>query len=837
MLVRTLPSLPITTHLRTISEGVENSRLAVLQAPPGSGKTTLLPIFLATEPWLQGKKVVVLQPRRLAARGVAQRMAELCNEPVGDAVGYQMRMDRRVSARTRVEIITEGLLTRRILSDPSLPDIGLIIFDEFHERSVHADVGLSLTHEIMHALRDDLRVLVMSATLGSGLESPILRKAWRYQCDAEPHKLTIHYSHPEPRIPLWQVTARAIRIALSQHPGDVLAFLPGVWEIERCYTALVETEMKSVIHVLYGDLPYEQQQRALTPDPHGRRKIILATPIAETSLTIDGVRVVVDAGLHKVARSDEMGIISLETERITRDSADQRAGRAARQDEGVCIRLWSEAEHQTLRQTREPEVARLDLSQTILELAAWGVREPKTFCWITPPPHGSLERATSSLIALGAITCEGTLTERGRAMVELGTHPRLGVICLEGASSDLRDVAAALVTVLEERPHLRSKLHSVDIEPYLSALTDSRLGSARGRPLDQVYMRWSRRIHALSVPLQSPRLSASDFCAYLLAAAFPDRIARRRPDSRNRYLLAAGIGVALPERDPLIDNEFLIIPELQRHGDDSRASLACALNPRLFDGALSHLVERSSTRFFNEERGVLEQRTLHRVGSITLKEGPLEPVPESEISVALVEFLATPAGFTRLEFPAWFISLQKRLAWLQREHTIGDLPDLSDLALRGSLREWLAPFLKGACALHGVSKETLDAALSGLISWELRTMVNREAPETFVLPNGRSRAIDYTPEGAVLGATIQELFGLRDTPTIGTTRVPLLLHILSPARRPMQVTRDLANFWRSGYQEVRKELRGRYPKHRWPEDPSSDPATRSPTTQPHKRGS
>lgn len=821
---RTLPTLPITEHLATISQGLEHHRVGVLQAPPGSGKTTLLPLFLAEQSWLRGKKIVVLQPRRLAAKGVAQRMADLCHEPVGETVGYQMRMDRRVSSRTQVEIITEGLLTRRIISEPSLPDVGLVIFDEFHERSIHADVGLALTHEIMQVLREDLRVLIMSATLGPSFESPILQDAWRYQFASEPHPLTIHYSHPEPRIPVWQFTARAVRSALSQHPGDLLAFLPGASEIERCYSDLLEGRIDSAVHVLYGDLPYDQQQQALLPDPKGRRKIILATPIAETSLTIDGVRIVVDAGLHKVARSDSMGITSLRTERITQDSADQRAGRAARQAAGVTIRLWSEAEHQTLRPTREPEVARLDLSQTLLELAVWGVRDPHAFSWITPPPLSALQRATESLVSIGAIKPDGAPTPRGRAIVELGTHPRLGIVCLEGSTPALAQIAAAVVAVLEERPHLRSKHRGIDVEPYISALIEKTAPSSRGRPLDQIYSRWLRRIESLGSTNRPISLSSSDAIAYLLALAFPDRIARRRPESRNRYLLAAGIGVVLPERDPLTDSEFLVIPELQGRDDDALASLACALDPRLFDGALSSIVERAYTRFFNETRGALEQRTIDRIGAIILKEGPLEPVLPVERTEALLDYLRTPQGFSRLSFPHWFTSLQARSTWLRGAEPKRELADISDNALRESLPTWLGPFLNDVSRLDAISPDTIDGALQGLVTWDLRATIDREAPETLTLPSGKRRGIAYGSEGAILEATIQELFGLKDTPTIGTLRHPLLLHILSPARRPMQVTRDLANFWRSGYQDVRKELRGRYPKHRWPEDPFSEQA-------------
>lgn len=811
--------LPITQHLSTITDGVAQHSLSLLEAPPGSGKTTVLPLLLAEQPWLQGKKVLVLQPRRLAATGVATRMAELLSESVGETVGYQIRLDRKVSRKTRVEIITEGLLTRRIIAEPELADVGLLIFDEFHERSIHADVGLGLAREVASVLRNDLRILVMSATLGPLKNHSLFSDSWSYSFNTEPHPLTIAYRHPEPRQRVWEYAAQAIKSALLQHEGDVLSFLPGAFEIQRCKELLEQARIEVEIHPLFGDLPYHEQRLALLPSASGRRKVVLATPIAETSLTIEGVRIVVDSGLHKVARVDGHGSTTLRTERISQDSADQRAGRAARTAAGVCIRLWSEQEHQTLRAAREPEISRCDLTQTTLELAAWGVHDLHTFPWISVPPLAALNEALKTLRSLGAIAPDGGITERGRALTELGTHPRLGALCLLAETLGLVPVAAALISVLEERPDARATAHTADIQPLVEGLvTNSYRGSSRLKDLAQ---RWRRRLEQRSKAAERQQsLSTEVACGLLLATAFPERIAQRREPESSRYLLANGKGVTLRNGDPLVKHEYIVVAEMQNRDDDGLVSLAAPLDLSLLTTHLAHLIDRHSSTTFNEQRGTLERRSRESIGSLVIAEGNLEPIPAQERTVALIDYLRSDDGFARLAFPQTFATLQSRVAWARTIAPTSELADISSSALQSSLHEWLEPVLPSDGRLSSVTESILDSALAILLPWNVRRELEQIAPESFLLPNGKQRRIRYdATEGPILEAMIQELFGITETPRIGRASIPATVHLLSPARRPMQVTKDLASFWRNGYPLVRKELRGRYPKHRWPEDP------------------
>ncbi len=811
--------LPIGQHLSRIADGVMHNSISLLEAPPGSGKTTVLPLLLAETPSLQGRKIIVLQPRRLAAKGVAQRMAEMLHEHVGERVGYQIRLDRNVSQATQIEIITEGLLTRRLLSEPELPGVGLILFDEFHERSIHADIGLALTREVIATVRPDLKVLVMSATLGSLKEHPLFTGAWRYEFTNEPHPLTIHYRHPEPRQRVWEYTAHAIKAALLQHPGDLVAFLPGAFEILRCKEILESARIDAVVHPLFGDLAYDEQRHALIPNPSGRRKVVLATTIAETSLTIEGVQIVVDSGYHKIARTDFGGSTSLKTERISKDSADQRAGRAARTAPGVCVRLWSEQEHQTLRATREPEIARTDLTQTALELAAWGVRDISSFEWVSAPSPVAQREAINTLRSLGAVDTDGCITDRGKALVEIGTHPRLGALCLEAEKTGLSTLAAAIVAVLEARPDTRSHAHTVDLQPLVESLVD---GSYRGPSrLHELAQRWDRRLQArCSRSTSSTALPSSTACGALLAVAFPERIARRRSPDSPRYLMASGAGVTLREGDPLSRHEFIVVADMQNREDDGIVSAAAPIDQNLFSGPLEHLITTERRTEFNEQRGALESRVVYSIGTIILREGPCERVGKDEQRDALMHYLSTEAGFARLQFPDSYEGIRNRATWVRASNPYSDIPDLSPECLRANVATWLAPFVAEDVRLSSISPSIIDTALTARMPWALRRELDRLAPESLTLPNGKQRRIRYdTVEGPIVEAMIQELFGLTDTPTVGPNRTPVTLHLVSPARRPMQVTKDLASFWKNGYPLVRKELRGRYPKHRWPEDP------------------
>jgi ATP-dependent helicase HrpB len=813
--------LPIYAHLGRIGEGIRTHQISLLEAPPGSGKTTVLPLLLLEQPWLKGQSIIMLQPRRVAARSVATRMAEMLAEHVGDTVGYQVRLESRRSSRTRLEVITEGLLTRKLLSDPSLEGVGIIIFDEFHERRIHGDIGLSLALETATILRPDLKIVVMSATLGASLPELIFKDAWRYSFEGTPYPVALHYSPPPPREPVWLITSKAIKSAMLNHSGDILAFLPGAYEIERTIESLAQGPNNATLLPLYGELPYSEQQRALAPDPFGKRKIILATTIAETSLTIDGVTVVVDSGLHKVSYSDSSGFTNLTTEPISRDAADQRAGRAGRTAPGVCIRLWSEQEHIARRAAREPEILRADCTSTVLDLAAWGVSSFDTFAWITPPPKTSLNRAIHTLCSLGALDSAYRITETGRALSTLATHPRLGKLAIEGHRIKRSEIAGTLIALLEERDILQGRDVGADLSRRIDALSGRNPPPHIARVREMAH-RWRERIERLPTPTLKtapPQPPVGTEVAYLLATAFPEGIAKRRSEDSPRYLLASGSGATLSHNDPLTREEFIVVASMRNGGDDAKINLASPLPSELLTTSLSPLVSTHDEVTFDDSKGLLLASTAMRIGAITLKEGRGTPVSRERMKEALISWLASPEGFARITWPTDLQELRARVVWARSRSEASNLPDLSDEVLRASVGEWLAPFLNSA-SLSAINSAVMHDALQALVHWNHRKELDAVAPEFIILPSGRSRRLQYgAGDYPMFEARIQELFGVAETPLIGRLKIPALIHLLSPAHRPTQVTRDLANFWRASYPEIRKELRGRYPKHKWPEDP------------------
>jgi ATP-dependent helicase HrpB len=809
--------------LAALTKGVEQHQLTILEAPPGSGKTTVLPLALSEQEWLAGKKILVLQPRRIATKGVAARMSELLGEQIGDTVGYRIRLESRVSKRTRIEILTEGLLTKRILADPALTDVGAVIFDEFHERSAYADVGLALCREIAAVLREDLRIIVMSATLGESLPSTALQGAWRYTFEGTPFPVPIVYRSEDAKAPLWERVARTIRDAIERYEGDILAFLPGAYEIDRTRSLLEQSKVTARILPLHGDLPYSDQQRAILPDSSGKRKVVLATPIAETSLTIDGVRVIVDSGLHKVARTDTHGTTTLRTERISKDAADQRAGRAGRTSSGVCIRLWSEHEHSALRPSREPEIVRVDLTPTLLDLAVWGVRDFASFLWISRPSAPALTTAQDALTKLGALSTDG-VTPLGRTLSNLGTHPRFGIMMLEARRRGLDDTAAALIPLLEERDIFSHDTRGTLITDRIEALDRNRPASPHLERVRALKERWIQRLSDIPRDSGGPNdqhaVPAGFEAGLLLSLAFPERVARRRDRNSSKYLLASGSAAAVRDGDPLREYEYIVVASMHEGFEDGRIFLAAPLHPTLFDGPLRHLVSRDRLVSFDSGRGALSTRVAERIGAITLREENHHQGTPEEMREALMSWLSTEEGFFRIAFSPTVASLRNRVAWARLAYPSANLPDLSDTALRADLASWLLPFLPERANLNAVSPELLDTAIDALLSWTQKRQLDTLAPKTMLLPSGRTRRLSYEPGSSpILEAMIQELFGWKETPTIGPSKIPLSLHLLSPARRPMQVTQDLRSFWTNGYPLVRKELRGRYPKHKWPEDP------------------
>ncbi|WP_102125048.1 ATP-dependent helicase HrpB [Deinococcus planocerae] len=812
-----LPVFEVLPELRAV---LERHPLVVLQAPPGAGKSTGLPLELLQEPWLAGRSIVILQPRRVAARAVAARLAEGLGEEVGGAVGYRVRFESRVSGRTRIEVVTEGILTRRLQHDPELHGVGLVILDEFHERSLNADLALALLREVQGALRDDLRVLVMSATLDPALperlDAPLVQSAGRA------YPVEVRYLNADPTGRVEDTVARAVREALAAHPqGDILAFLPGVREIRGAQGAL--SDVGAVVLPLYGDLPLAEQRRALVPDPAGRRKVVLATSIAETSLTLAGVRVVVDGGLSRTQRFDPgTGLTRMVTERVTRDAAEQRAGRAGRTAPGTAYRLWSERTHALLSAARPPEIQEADLAPLTLELAGWGAPDPQALAWLDPPPGPRVAVARDLLHDLDALDDAGRITSRGAALLELPTHPRLAHLLHDGSALGLGALAADVAALLEERDPLGSGA-GADLADRVAALRAWRRGE-RGGGEAAVLERTERLSRQWRSALRvRPDDTPPDAFAVgrLVALAYPERVALGREGGGGRYLLAGGQGARLAEGDPLAGSPALAVAHLDavswRGTGEGRIHLAAPLDPAVLE-------ERARTRDvvrWDARTGTLVAQRERHVGALVLDARPLRDLPHG----ARVEALAGAVRSEGLHLLNWTPeaeALRARVESLRRwRPKETGWPDLSDQALLATLEDWLGPSLEGVRTRDDLKRVNLVPALSALLPWPLSQRLDELAPTHLTVPTGSRIRLTYSPDGSppVLAVKLQELFGLAETPTVNGGRTPVLLHLLSPAGRPVQVTQDLKSFWNSSYFEVRKDLRGRYPKHPWPDDP------------------
>lgn len=828
-------TLPVVDALPAVREALGGRGVAVLQAPPGAGKTTVVPLELLREPWLGGRKIVMLEPRRLAARAAARRMASTLGEPVGRTVGYRVRMDTRVSDATRIEVVTEGVLTRMRQEDPALEGIGLVIFDEFHERSLHADLGLALAIESRTALRPDLRILVMSATLDGTAVARLLDDAPIVASEGRLFPVETRYRPRRTDQRFDAAVASLIREAVAEETGDILVFLPGAGEINRV-AALIEPSLPSGTRVfrLHGMLPAEEQDAAIAPSLPGRRKIVLATSIAETSLTIDGVRVVVDGGLMRVPRfSPRTGMTRLQTVRVTRASADQRRGRAGRTAPGVCYRLWAAHEEHGLIPFGTPEILATDLAPLALDLAAAGVRDPAELAWLDPPPAAAIEQARELLVLLGGLDDQGRLTDHGRRMAGLPLHPRLAHMALEARRLGHAPLAADLAALLGDRDIARrspasgdrSPLPDVDVRLRLDALSTGR--TAPGFEVDHGALRrvrseaaeWRRRLGARG----KDRIE-TDAAGLLLALAYPDRIGQRRAGESGRFLLRNGRGATLPADQPLAREDYLVAAELDDTGSESRILLAAPLAAADLEHLSSHAMTTSDEVTWDSESRTVSARRVRRFGAIILEQTALPNPDPALIHRALIDGIRAD-GLAVLPWSDRAGRIRERLAFLHRLDPAW--PDVSDAALLGQLESWLGPALAGVRRKGDLDRLDLAEALLAMLPWGQRTRLDGLAPERITVPSGSAIAIDYgDPAAPVLAVRLQEVFGLVETPAIGGGRVPLTMHLLSPAYRPVQVTRDLASFWKSGYFDVRKDLRGRYPKHHWPEDPLTADAVR-----------
>ncbi|MBX7214093.1 MAG: ATP-dependent helicase HrpB [Thermoflexales bacterium] len=811
-------TLPIVAGLPALRTHLASAPLTVLQAPPGAGKSTALPLALLDEPWLRGQRIVLLEPRRLAARSVAGRMAQVLQENVGETVGYRVRFEQRVSARTRIEAVTEGVLTRRLQDDPGLHGVGLVVFDEFHERGLEADLALTLCREVQRHLRADLRLLIMSATLDDGALRAALEDPPFVNVPGRQHPVSVRHLARDPEGPLAVSIATATARALAEAPGDVLVFLPGLSEILRAREALAEQHPDLAILPLHGDLSLDAQQAALDPDPRGRRKVILATSIAETSLTIEGIGVVIDSGFARVPRFDaRTGLTRLATTRITADSAEQRAGRAGRLGPGLCLRLWSAETQARLLPARRPEILEADLASLRLELAQWGAAA-SDLRWVTPPPPGALRQAGDLLEALGALEA-GRLTHAGRGLLETPTHPRLAHV-LQAAPGPL---AADVVALLDERdPFPRGS--GADLSLRVEALRRHRLGQSSAgdiRALDRIERLaglWRRRlgVRADNGPVDPEAVGA------LIAQAYPDRIAQARGAASGRYRLANGRGVRLPEGDPLLHAPWLAVAGLDDGGDEGVIHEAAPLQV----SEVERLARTREVVGWDARAGVLAARQEHHLGALILSTRPLAALPPERRAAGLREAVQSE-GLDLLRWSEEARTWQAR-ALSARVWRGEAWPDLSDDALRADPDAWLAGWWDDTRSRADFARIDVVGALRARLDARQIKALDELAPTHLAVPSGSRIRLAYFPDGRppVLAVKLQELFGLADTPTVDGGRRAVVLHLLSPAGRPIQVTQDLRGFWDKTYPAVRRELRGRYNKHPWPEDPWAATPTR-----------
>ena len=807
-----MDSLPVDEALPRLKEALVARNAAVLVAPPGAGKTTRVPLALLDAPWLGRGKIVMQEPRRLAARAAARRMAATLGEAVGETVGYRVRLDTKVGPRTRIEVVTDGLFLRMLQDDPSLDGIGCVIFDELHERGLETDLSFALVREAQMALREDLRVIAMSATLDPGPVADRLGGASVVESAGRMFPVDTRYLDREATGRIEDSVAAAVRRALTEESGSALVFLPGVGEIRRVEERLHGLGGEVDVAPLYGDLSPAEQDRAIAPSPAGRRKIVLATSIAETSLTIEGVRIVIDSGQMRVPKfSPRSGMTRLETVRVSQASADQRRGRAGRLEPGVCYRLWPEETQRGLLPFTPPEILDADLAPLALELAAWGASDAASLPWLTPPPASSLATARALLVDLAAIDDNGAITPHGRAMVRLGQHPRLAHLVLKGREMRQGRVAALLAAILSERDFLRlppgqrdaDLRHRVDI-----ALSGKRDGALR------LILEQARRL-TQNQGRETPDVSMT---GALLALAYPDRIGRRRPGTAGRYLLSGGRGAALPEGDPMANEEFLVVADLDGSTQDSRIFLAAPITAAEIEELYGDRIVEEQIVQWSPRDGAVLARQRRRLHALALEDKPLARPDVEKVRAAMVDG-ARQLGLGALSWSDDLVRWRERIAFL-RQHAGEDWPDLSNAALLASLDGWLAPFLDGVSRKDHLTRIDLAAALKGLVPWEKQRELDRLAPTHIEVPSGSRVPIDYAnPAEPTLSVRLQEMFGLTDTPRIAGGKVPLTVHLLSPARRPVQVTRDLASFWSNGYKAVKAELKGRYPRHYWPDDP------------------
>jgi ATP-dependent helicase HrpB len=814
--------LPIDAVLDDLARALAKNNTAVLVAPPGAGKTTRVPLALLDQPWIGAKKIIVLEPRRIAARASAERMAKTLGERVGDTVGYRVRFGSKVSRATRIEVVTEGIFSRQILDDPELTGVAAVLFDEFHERSLDADLGLALARDAQTGLREDLRILMMSATLDGARVAKLLGDAPVIASEGRAYPVETRYLGRKPDAPLERQMADAIAMALRADPGSVLAFLPGAAEIRRTQNFLTERIHDAGIEIvpLFGALDAAVQDRAIQPAPKDQRKVVLATSIAETSLTIEGVRIVVDSGVARVPRYEpDIGLTRLETVRASRAAVDQRRGRAGRTEPGVCYRLWDEPQTASLAAYTQPEILSADLSSLMLDLAQWGVSDPVSLAFLDPPPAPALNEARTLLRELGALDSDGRITAEGKSLRALALPPRLARMIVDSHRLGAGEEAAEIAAVLTERGLGGD---SVDLDARLDQFRRDR--SQRANSARQLAQRWASQVAATE---GAPSSDDAPSTGVMLAFAFPDRVARNR--GNGSFVLANGRGAAVDQASALARAPYIAVAELTGTAANGRILLAAPITQGDIELRFADQIERTDEITFDRASMSLRGRRKRTLHAITLSEAPLALTPSAETARVLADGLIA-AGLDRLPWSKPLQQWRGRVMFLRKaegETSQNIWPDLSDDALAAQRESWLMPALFDKTSLKEFSAGDLSDALMGLLPWELRTRLEREAPTHFEAPTGTKLPIDYEAEqGPTIAVRLQELFGLTTHPSVAKGAVPLVLELLSPAHRPVQVTRDLPGFWRGSYAAVRSDLRGRYPRHPWPEDPASAMPTR-----------
>ena len=834
----TSPALPIDAVLPDVTATLRRTPNLVLAAPPGAGKTTRVPLALIGADWLGDDRILMLEPRRIATRAAAERLATGLGETVGERVGYRIRGETRTGPAVQIEVVTEGILTRMLQDDPELAGIGCILFDEIHERSIHADLGLALALDVQQGLRPDLRLVVMSATLDTARFAALMGDAEVIESPGRQFPITTHWLDRPWRTPgagrrgFEQAAADLVVRALRESEGDLLVFLPGAGEIDRVGALLRSRIPEVTVQPLHGSQPFRQQRAALQPANDGTRRVVLATAIAETSVTVPGVRVVVDAGLARRPRTDPAtGLTRLVTVPVSRAEAVQRRGRAGRLGPGLCYRMWAKGEEGGLPPFAPPEILETDLAPLALELAQWGVSEPRALRFLDVPPAAAYRAAQDLMRELGALDARDRITAHGRALAGLPVHPRLAHVLVRADASGEQAEAAVLAAILSERDPLRGPGRPpADLGLRIRAVISGSEAAADRATVARIRAE-ARRLGGGKCDPRRAEMAAGR----LTALAYPDRIALRRPGDAPRYLLSGGRGAVLDAADPLAGQRLLVATDLE-DGPEARIRIAAPISEADLRREFRDRIRQEESVRWSSRHYRVEARRRERLGALVLSDEPWRNAPSEQIGAALALGIRE-RGIAALPWPDAARRLRYRVAWARRQNgpQLTQLPDLSDAALLASLETWLLPHLDRQKSLEALGTIDLTAVLRAQFDWETASALDRIAPETFRLPSGRAVPVDYTGDAPAISAKVQELFGTTDHPTIGAPPVPPVVNLLSPANRPVQTTADLPGFWKSSYQDVRKDMRARYPKHAWPEDPASATATTDTRRRPARK--